>query len=245
VNNYRAAFCEEPEIGEQLPAIDPSHLTLEIAMKRNHSLAFSTMLMIVSAVFLGGCATTGMDRSLKTSNSIQEVDNEIVNLLAQLDQTAASLDTLLRPGQPEVKKSFESYSDNVVKLENDGNRVLKRMEEMKSQSIEYFAEWEKQGGDYSNPRIRELSEERRLKLAKTYARVPAAYAGVEVAYHAYLSDLKEIQIYLSNDLTPRGIEAITPVANTTTKDLEALKSSLQPVKSALEEIKAELHGGTK
>lgn len=212
---------------------------------RNHSLAFLTMLMIGAAAFLGGCATTGMDRSVKTSISIQEVSNEIEKMDAQLVTTAASLDILLMPGQPDVKKSFEDYSGNVVKLEKEGNRVLKRMEEMKSQSIEYFAEWEKQGSAYSNPRIRELSEERRLKLAATYAKVPAAGAGVKVSYLAYLSDLKEIQIYLSNDLTPQGIETITPVANKTGQDLAALKESMQPVLAALNEIKAELQGETK
>lgn len=212
---------------------------------RNHTRVLFAILMTGAAVCLSGCATTGMDRSVKTSNSIQEFDDEIGKLVVQLDATAASLDTLLVPGQPEVKKSFDSYTDNVVMLEKEGNRVLRRMEEMKSQSKEYFAEWEKQGSAYSNPRIRELSEERRLKLAETYARVPAAGAGIKVSYLAYLSDLKEIQKYLSNDLTPQGVASITPVAQNTTPDLEALKASLQPVIAALEEIKAELHGGTK
>lgn len=212
---------------------------------RNHSLVFSAMLIIGAAACLGGCATTGMDRSVKTSNSIQEVDNEIGKMVIQLDKTSASLNTLIKPGQPEVKKSFETYSNELGRLEHEGNRVIKRMEEMKSQSKEYFAEWEKQGIAYANPRIRELSEERRLKLAETYAKVPAAGAGIKVAYLAYLSDLKEIQVYLSNDLTPQGVESITPVANNTTNDLEALKTSLQPVIAALEEIKAEMHGGTK
>lgn len=212
---------------------------------RNSTLVFLTMLMVGAAAFLGGCATTGMDRSVKTSNSIQEVDNEIAKMNVQLDETAASLDLILRPDQPELKNLFEDYSDNLVKLENEGNRVLKRMEEMDSQSIEYFAEWEKQGNAYSNPRIRELSEERRLKLAETYARVPAASAGIEVTYLAYLSDLKEIKTYLSNDLTPQGIETITPVVDKTDRDLKALKESMQPVLVALNEIKAELQGETK
>ncbi|NTV15237.1 MAG: DUF2959 family protein [Desulfobulbaceae bacterium] len=212
---------------------------------RNHSLAIYAMLLLGSVAFSGGCATTGMQRSVNTSTSIQEVDNEIGKMVVQLDKTAASLDTLIRSESPEMKKTFESYSDNLVQLEKEGNRVLKRMEEMKASSKEYFAEWEKQGIAYSNQRIRELSEERRLKLAETYAKVPAAGAGVKVAYLAYLSDLKEIQIYLSNDLTPQGMKGIAPVANNTTQDLEALKASLRPVVAALEEIKAELQGSTK
>jgi hypothetical protein len=212
---------------------------------RNHSLAVFTMLLLGTAAFSGGCATTGMDRSAKTSNSIQEVDSEIRKIIVQMDLTATSLDSLVNAGQPDLKKSFDTYSDNLVKLDSEGKRVLKRIEEMKSRSKEYFAEWEKQGNAYTNPQIRELSEERRNKLAEIYAQVPAAGAGIKGAYLAYLTDLKEIQMFLSNDLTPKGVETITPVANKTVQDLDVLKTSLKPVIYALDEIKSELYEGTK
>ena len=212
---------------------------------RKHSLAFFSMLLLSAAAFLGGCATTGMDRSVKTSNSIQEVDNEIRKMIVQIDVTAASLDSLVFAGNPDLKKSFDSYSDNVAKLDKEGKRVLKRIEEMKSRSKEYFAEWEKQGDTFTNPEIRELSAERRNNLAEIYDRVPAAGAGIKGTYNAYLTSLKEIQKYLSTDLTPKGIEAITPVANKSVQDLDALKISLQPVLTALDEIKAELYSKKK
>ena len=116
---------------------------------------------------------------------------------------------------------------------------------MKAQSKEYFSEWEKQGDAFSNEEIRELSSERRNKLADIYARVPAASAGIKATYHDYLTDLKEIQKYLSTDLTPKGVEAIVPVAKKSVKNLVALKASLRPVIEALDDIKAELYKGKK
>lgn len=212
---------------------------------KTHSPAIFTLLLLGTAVFLGGCATTGMDRSVKTSTSIREVDDEIRKMAVQLDTTAASLESLVRPGQSNLKKSFEKYSDDVDKLDKEGKRVIKRLDEMKSHSTDYFEEWEKQGIAYKNPEIRELSEERRLKLGEIYAQVPAAGAGIKVAYLSYLTDLKEIQVYLSNDLTPNGVEAIAPVANKTVQDLDVLKISLKPVLSALDEIKVELYSRKK
>jgi len=203
------------------------------------------MLLLGTAAFLGGCATTGVDRSVNTSNSIQEVDNEIRKMSVQIDVTAASLYTLANTGKPNLKKSFDSYTDNVAKLDKDGNKVLKRLQEMKERSNEYFGEWEKQGDTFTNTEIRELSEQRRSHLAELYARVPAAGAGIKGTYHAYLIDLKEIQQYLSNDLTPKGIEGIAPVANKSVQDLDALKASLKPVIAALDDIKVELYSGKK
>jgi hypothetical protein len=213
--------------------------------RRKHSLAFFTMLLVGTAAFLGGCATTGMQRSVKTSNSIQDVDNEIRKMIVQIDVTGTALDSLVVPGNPDLKKSFNTYSDNLVKLDREGKRTLKRVEEMKSQSKEYFSEWEKQGDAFTNPQIRELSEERRSRLANIYAQVPAAGAGIKGAYHAYLTDLKEIQLFLSNDLTPKGIESIAPVTQKSIQDREDLKASLRPLINALDEIKAELYSGKK
>ena len=212
---------------------------------KNHSLALFTMFLLGTTSFLGGCATTGLDRSVNTSNSIKDVDKEISKMIVQIDATGTSLDSLVMPGQSNLKKSFGSYTDNLAKLDSEGKRVLKRLDEMKSQSKEYFGEWEKQGDTFTNPEIRVLSEQRRSKLAETYAQVPAAGSGVKGAYHAYLTNLKEIQKYLSNDLTPKGVEAITPVAQKSIQEREALKESLRPVVSALDEIKTELYSGKK
>ena len=212
---------------------------------RSHSLALSTAFLLCTVAFMGGCATTGLDRSVNTKNSIQEVDSEIRKMTVQIDATGSSLDQLVMASKPDLKKSFDAYTDNVKKLEHEGKKTLKRVDQMKSQSKEYFSEWEKQGDSFSNPEIRALSEERRSRLANIYAQVPAAGIGIKGAYLAYLSDLKEIQMFLSNDLTPRGVEVITPVAEKSARDREVLRSSLRPLVNALDEIKVELYSGKK
>lgn len=208
---------------------------------RKHSALFVSMILLATTAFLGGCASTGMKRSEKTSNSIKHVDTEIREFMVQIDATSASLDSLVTAGKADPKKSFETYTKNVAKFEKEGNQVTRRLDEMKLSSREYFEEWAKEGDKFTNPEIRELSEERRSKLAGIYAQVPAANAGVKGSYNAALTDLKEIQKYLSNDLTPTGIERIAPVAQKSVQDLDQLKESLKPVISALDEIKAELY----
>jgi hypothetical protein len=203
------------------------------------------MLLLGTTAFLGGCATTGMDRAVKTANSIQQVDSEIRELIVQIDVTGASLDSLVKAGQPNLREAFDSYSNDLAKLDSQGKRLLERIEEMKLRSKEYFVEWEKDGDAYTNSRIGDLSDQRRNELAEIYARVPAAGIGIKRAYLAYLTGLKEIQTYLSNDLTPKGVDALAPVAKNTVKDRDALITSFKPVIAALDEIKAELYTGTK
>jgi chromosome segregation ATPase len=208
---------------------------------KSYSVALLGVILFGMVTVLGGCATTGMERSTATVNSIDDVDAEIRIMTTNIDVTAASLDNLGKSEPAGLKRSFDSYSDNLAKLDAQGKLVIKRVGEMKANSKEYFAEWEKQGDTYTNPKIRQLSEERRIKLAEIYAQVPIAGAGIEESYQSYLTNLKEIHRYLSNDLTSSGVNAIAPVTQTAFRDLDRLKESLKPLIRALDDIKAELY----
>lgn len=208
---------------------------------RKPSLLFISLILLATTAFLGGCASTGMKRSEKTSNSIKHVDTEAREFMVQIDATSTSLNSLVTGSTSNPKKHFETYTKDVAKFEKDGKQVVKRLDEMKLSSREYFEEWAKEGDNFTNQEIRELSEERRSKLAGIYAQVPTANSGVKGSYNAALTSLKELQKYLSNDLTPQGIDGAKPIAQKSIQDLDQLKESLKPVINSLDEIKGELY----
>ncbi len=202
-------------------------------------------LLLASVTFISGCMTTGRDRSVDTSKSIEAVEKDIRKMLVQIDATGSSLGALVMADQPNLDKSFATYSKSLDKLENEGENLLSQVDDMKAEKKEYFSEWEKQGDTFTNPEIRRLSETRRNELAKIYDSVPEAAIGIRGSYNAYLKNLMEIKQYLSNDLTPKGVEGITPIVEQSAHEREALKASLQPVLAALEEIKSELNSSKK
>jgi hypothetical protein len=208
---------------------------------RKQSLVFFGILLLATASFLGGCATTDTNRTIKTANSIYEVDDEVRKMIVQIDLTGTSLDILTTAGQIDLKKCFNNYSDNLDKLEIQGNRVLTHVDAMRSQSIKYFTEWEKVGDAYKHPRIQRMTEIRRSELAEIYLQVAVAGAGIKEAYLAYLSNLKGIQKQLSKDLTPNSIEAIAPITQKGVQDLSVLRESFKPAIAGLDEIKIELY----
>lgn len=207
-------------------------------MLRSTALCFALFLPLVWA---GGCAKkTGMERSAQTSNTMQTVQNDYQQALAQVDATNASLNALLTAEPAGLKNAFEAYSDNSAKMDDKGKVLMKHSEKMSAQGREYFDEWRKEGNSYTNPDIQKLSEERRARLTEVYDKIAASGAGVKGALTAYLSDINQIQTYLSNDLTPKGVTSITPVAEKTVDDGNSLKSAVQPVLSAIELAKGEL-----
>jgi hypothetical protein len=210
---------------------------------RNPSAALLGILLLIAITWLGGCASTGIERSAKATSTMQAVEADYRQVPVQVDATDAALSDLIKPGQTNVKKAYDRYADNVGEMQKLGKKLDKHTAEMKVRGRDYFEEWEKQGSSYTNPQIRELSEQRRSDLNQAYSQISVASTGVRGSLQAYLSDLQGIQSYLANDLTPKGIEGITPVAQKAMQDGENLKDAVRPVLSAIDNAKSEMARG--
>ncbi|MHB8150112.1 MAG: hypothetical protein ACYDIB_08115 [Desulfobulbia bacterium] len=194
-------------------------------------------------LLLSGCATTGSGRAEKTTAKMEVVDSDIRQAVVQIDATGISLEKLIKPGLSDTKEAFATYSENVVTMERLGEKLIKHTDEMSVRGKDYFAEWEKQGNAYTNPRIRELSEQRRADLHAVYRKISEFSIGVKGWFIAYMRDIKEIQSFLSTDLTDKGIASITPVARKAINDGTILRNGVLPVLSALDGAKSEMAQG--
>ncbi|MBE0568248.1 MAG: DUF2959 family protein [Deltaproteobacteria bacterium] len=209
------------------------------------SAVFFTTVFLGAISGLTGCATTettGIDRATKTTNLMQTVEGDYQQASEQIDATRASLEDLIKPGQTDMKKAFDAYTGNVEKMEKSGKRLEMHTEQMRVGGKEYFAQWE---SSYTSPEIRELSERRRNEMRELYAKIPEASIGVSGALKSYLTDIRDIQTYLSNDLTPQGIESIRPIAQKAVTDGENLKETVKPVLIAIDRVKTEMTQGGK
>jgi hypothetical protein len=214
----------------------------EISMKTKKGKRYALLFLVIAMVaFLGACATIGFSRVVKATGSIQDVDREIRAISIQIEDVAASLEALMNPGEQDLRRLYERYAGELIRLEAQGKLVIAREAEMNASSIEYFAEWERSGSTYVNPRIQALSDDRRNTLMQIFDNVARANTGVRDNYYVALADLKEIRQYLANDLSLPGIKAIEGVARQSLKNLEALRLSLKPVVAALDAIHTELY----
>jgi len=214
-------------------------------MKRiNKQVAFLSTMLIIVVLIVAGCASSGMQRSEKATTTMQSMDDEIKLVVAQLDATGASLNELMKPGQSDVKKAFELYSTNVSKMEKLEKDFAKHAKEMKTQGANYFDEWQKKGDKYENPEIQALSEQRRKELGEIYGKIAENSVGMDEAFKAYVSDVKEIQSFLSNDLTSKGIEAIAPISRKAVTDGNRLKREINKLQLSIEAARSEMaHSG--
>jgi len=197
--------------------------------------------LLIATIFIeGACSSTGIQRSEKATSSMEKMDKDIKEVSIQLDATGASLAEVMRAGQSDVKKAFDSFKENVIKLEDMQKSFSKHADEMQVQGKDYFEEWQKEGNEYKNPQIQQLSDQRREELGDIYGEIASNSIGVKEAFKKYVSDVQEIRIYLSNDLTTNGIEAISQISREVVNDGDNLKYKIRNVQSAIDRARSEM-----
>lgn len=214
-------------------------------MKFRKALFAVMAILALSGLIIEGCAKkTGVQRAEKTTSSAQAVETDINRTIAQIDVTNASLNQVLNSkNSPDIRKVYDSYAGNVAKMEKTGNVLLKHTDQLAVQGNNYFEEWQKTGSTYTNPEIQKLSQQQRNEVQQSFNRISQASVGVKGYLNAYLSNIKQIQTYLSNDLTPNGISAISPVASSTIQSGDRVKQELQPMLAATSSARAQLTAG--
>lgn len=200
------------------------------------------LLLCLAAVFtVTACSsTTGLQRSEDVQSTMQAVDNDIKSIVVQLDGINSSLDELTKPGQADLKKAFEVFSENSSKIKKMEKDFAKDAAQMESSGKTYFESWDKNSQKYNNPDIQERSDERRAELSKTYDKIAQNNVGVKDAFKTYVSDMNEIERFLSNDLTSDGVDSITPIADKAVNNGSHLKNELQNLQSAIEEARIKM-----
>jgi hypothetical protein len=210
-------------------------------MKRNYKPGNAVAVFLMAIMFTAAaCSTTGLQRSEDVQSDMRNVDNDIKLIVVQLDAIGSSLDELTKPGQADVKRAFDVYSNNVSKIEKMEKNFSKHADQMTKSGKKYFAAWDKDKNQYDNPDIQRRNDERRAELGKIYDRIGENNKGVKEAFRTYVSDVSEIESYISNDLTTKGITSIASISDRTVRNGSHLKNELVKLQKAIEDARAEM-----
>jgi hypothetical protein len=187
------------------------------------SLAIAT---IAAAALFTGCGTTsGYKQADKTGEGIAEFRDEITNGKKAIDATMKSLGDVAVSANTDPRKAFEQFSKDVANLESTAAKIRKRAQNMREQGQAYFQAWQQQLATVNNPEIRSLAEQRKAKLQETFDNIRNYSEPLKAQFDPWLSDLKDLQKYLSQDLTVTGVDAAKNLfSKATSEGLEVQKS---------------------
>lgn len=181
---------------------------------------------LAAAALVTACGTTsGYKQADKTGAGIAEFRSEIVNGKTAIDATMKALDQIAVTANTDPRKAFEQYAKHVSHLESTAAKARKRAQDMQTQGKAYFAAWEKQLAEVKNEEIRKLATDRRAKLQETFDSIKKVAEPLKNQFDPWMSDLKDLQKFLGNDLTIAGVDAAKSLfAKTKAEGIEVQKS---------------------
>jgi hypothetical protein len=204
-----------------------------------------TTTALAAVALLNGCATSGYKKADKTGAGIAEFRDEIVTGKNAIDATMKSLGDVATTADTDPRKAFEKFTKDVNNLESTAAKIRKRAQSMREQGQAYFKQWEQELATVNNQEIRSLADQRKAKLQATFESIRTYAEPLKAQFDPWMSDLKDLQKYLSNDLTIAGVDAAKPLFTKTIneglevqKSMDALVAELNTVAAAITPAKA-------
>ncbi len=207
--------------------------------KQMKLIALASTTLAAAALFTG-CATSGYQQADKTGAGIAQFREEVAKAKLAVDDTVKSLGQVAVDANTNPRDAFKQFSKSLANLESTAAKAKKRAADVKAQGQSYFANWEKELAQLKNPDIRNLAVQQKAKLQTAFDSIKTVATPLKAQFDPWLSNLQDLQKYLSNDLTISGVDAAKPLfAKTQTegfevqKSMDALVAELNTVAAAL------------
>jgi chromosome segregation ATPase len=208
-------------------------------MARSRWAIHSSVGLGLVVLLAAGCATTGFERSTNIAETMAKQVEGMQQAKPQVDAMLASLDGLTR-AQGDMRPAFKHFSETLDDTEKTAARARKSEQMIREREAEYFAEWQRQAAEITNPQIKAATQARQAEVKGTLASLSQTGKAVGDAYNPFISNMKDIRTYLSNDLTPGGVKRLEPTIEKARRDGAALQKALEDFNRASQRVQTTL-----
>jgi predicted nucleic acid-binding Zn-ribbon protein len=191
---------------------------------------------LIALASLAGCKSTGADKVDQTSTRLEQFKNAVGSLKGQLGSTADSLANVVESGNSDPKPAYKEFSKQVDAISSSVTKARTNLEKARTEGAKLFEEWSKRLDTITDPDIRSSSEKRRDDLQKALAGVTDETAPAMADLDAFVTSAKDLQTYLSQDLTPAGIDAISGKSKDLSKSAQSISEDLDDVIEAVAKV---------
>jgi len=214
---------------------------------RKRRSALSVVAIVSAFVSVLGCAsdsgekTAGKQRAGAAVSGLKETRAELMSGKAQIDKTVAAMNAL-RDGQGQLPTEFATFNAELKKTEAQAAKTRARAADMRARSSEYQSKWRQEVGKIDDPALRAAANARAEKVRERYDGIAAKAGEARAAYEPFMKQLKNVQTYLSNDLTPAGVQSAGDVFDRATADGKTVGEKIDAVIAELDDVASNLSG---
>jgi hypothetical protein len=192
-----------------------------------------------AALVFSGCGSTkGYKQADKTGAGIASFRDEIGKGKEAIDTTMKALSDIATTATTDPRKAYDQYTKAVANLDSTANKIRSRAQSMQEKGQAYFTQWEAELAQVANPEIRALAEQRKAKLRESFDNVKKYTEPLKAQFDPWMSNLKDLDKYLGNDLTIAGVEAAKPLFTKTQEEGIEVQKSMDGLMAELNTIAA-------
>jgi outer membrane murein-binding lipoprotein Lpp len=164
---------------------------------------------LLMALLLGnaGCSSSGYAKGDKAAANIRKAADQIALLNKDIERALGSLSDLVNNPQANLKPQFKRFSSDVRRVEKSAEHIYAARQSMADKGKAFFDHWDAQLAEIHNEDIRARSQSRRDEVAGQLLEIKVSYEDAAKTFKPFIADLKDVQRFLSLDLTPGGVSS--------------------------------------
>jgi hypothetical protein len=201
-------------------------------------------LILVAVLLLAGCAgVSKSERLVGTSATLQNVEDDYRQAQLQAAATEEAMDAMLIAADLDLGQAFDTFTVHRNRMEQLGGRLVTHADGMFFRGTYYFVESGKTMESCALPRAGKAAGQRSVDLGENFDAVSEAGGGIKRAFRAFQLDLEQIHDYLSDNLTPSGLDTMEQIVRKARVDSESLQDLLQEALAVLGRARTSLPQG--
>jgi len=205
-----------------------------------HSLFRYTALGVVlgaTALLSSACATSRVGRLDTATASVDQLRTQLTQGSARIDQVNESLRAF---GETDdLESEFKEYTRELDRLEKAASQVRSRRAAMQARMADHVEKWQQDLADVQSEEIREVSAARQAQLVSALERLSVALDALKAEYQPYISNLRDIELLLANDLSVGGVAVAGPLIDDAISRGEDVKRTIETADDELDRAIAE------
>ena len=193
-------------------------------------------LLVVSFVlpmFLMGCAASVPKRAAEMSKQMNAQSSTVGDLQRRVDSMDTVLVNLQAARQADLKPLYTEYTDELKRVKKAGDKSRSKYADMLDARQAYIADFKTENKRLTNPTLREAANTRYQQTMASYDRLSDRSNNMQAAYNTYVTDLDQIQAFLSTDLSKEGVARIGSVIRKAKTDGISLNATAAEYQTAL------------
>ncbi len=190
------------------------------------------LALATGLAMLAGCASHSYDKGAETANSLQAAAQATTDLSGSMNNVLAALNTLTFKSTGDLRKEFDAFVSASKDLDSSIANLNTKADAMKEKAQVYINNWTNTLTAITSPELRQRSTERKDAVAAELKEMTTHYQAVKKSLVPFQADLKDIQTYLSVDLTPTGVDTIKGNVSKTKVDAVPLRDSIKDLQAS-------------